>query len=55
MAEKKCPRCGKKFNCESDKDCWCESYQIHKKEMVEIIGRYPDCLCPECLGFFAEK
>ena len=46
---KKCPKCGAGFRCDGDKDCWCESAQIHKKEMVEIMGLYTDCLCPKCL------
>ena len=46
---KKCPKCGAGFRCEGDKDCWCESAQIHKKEMIEIMDLYTDCLCPDCL------
>lgn len=49
MAEKTCQKCGARFTCTGDSDCWCESVQIHKKEMIEIMGLYTDCLCPDCL------
>jgi len=52
---KKCPSCGKNFECFAEYDCWCEDYAINKKEFVEIISKYDDCLCPECLKLFAEK
>ncbi|HYW94337.1 MAG TPA: cysteine-rich CWC family protein [Bacteroidales bacterium] len=55
MAEKKCPECGSTFMCEGEKDCWCESAQIHKKELIVIMDRYHDCLCPDCLANFSEK
>ncbi|MBN2610518.1 MAG: cysteine-rich CWC family protein [Bacteroidales bacterium] len=51
---KTCPRCGKKFTCFGDHDCWCEHLNIHKKEMLEILETYHDCLCPDCLGKYAE-
>ena len=41
--------------CEGEKDCWCESAQIHKKELIVIMDRYHDCLCPDCLANFSEK
>jgi hypothetical protein len=50
-----CPKCGAGFNCEQDKDCWCENYQIHKREMVLMMEKYTDCLCPECLSAYSEK
>ncbi len=52
--EKKCPKCGNLFSCEADNDCWCESFQIHKKEMLAITENYNDCLCPDCLKNYAE-
>ncbi len=50
MAQKKCQKCGKAFQCDGDQDCWCEHRQIHKKAMIEIMENYTDCLCPDCLG-----
>jgi len=55
MSKKICPKCGASFSCEGEKDCWCESMQIHKKDMLEITSRFNDCLCPDCLAGFAEK
>jgi hypothetical protein len=52
---KQCSGCGKEFECYSEGDCWCENYQVHRKEYLEIIRRYDDCLCPECLQNYAEK
>jgi hypothetical protein len=53
--EKKCPKCGKLFACYGEKDCWCEKVRIHKREMTEILQKYNDCLCPECLKEYEEK
>jgi len=53
--EKKCPKCGKSFTCFGERDCWCEKVRIHKKEMMEILQKYSDCLCPECLKEYEEK
>lgn len=46
---KKCPKCGKFFTCQGKDDCWCESYQIPKKEFIRLNNEYTDCLCQECL------
>jgi hypothetical protein len=54
MSLKVCPECKTSFTCEGEKDCWCESYQIHKKEMLIITSKYNDCLCPDCLRKYAE-
>lgn len=50
MAIKKCPKCAAQFTCEGDNDCWCEQVQVLKKEMITIMERYTDCLCPDCLA-----
>jgi hypothetical protein len=50
---KKCPKCGSRFSCEGDQDCWCEKVHIHKVQMIEIMERYSDCLCPDCLKQYA--
>ncbi len=47
--DKTCPRCGAKFKCLGDGDCWCESYPILQKDFLRITQEYSDCLCPECL------
>ena len=52
--EKKCPECGKLFQCYGNDDCWCEHLNIHKKDMLLILEKYNDCLCPDCLGKYAE-
>lgn len=52
---KKCPACGKFFKCLGEDDCWCENYQINKKEFFVISERYSDCLCQSCLAEYAEK
>ena len=53
-AVKKCPSCGSLFECKGTDDCWCESFQIHKKEYYRLMQKYNDCLCPECLKQYAE-
>lgn len=52
---KKCPECGKLFTCQGEDDCWCESLQIHKKEMLVLNQKYNDCICQECLSKYTEK
>ena len=55
MTEKTCPSCGKVFVCEGENDCWCENAQIHRKDLIVIMDRYDDCLCPECLLKYSEE
>ena len=45
---KKCPRCGKEFECIHSKDCWCASVKI-SDEVKSKLKMYHDCLCKECL------
>ncbi|MBL7112776.1 MAG: cysteine-rich CWC family protein [Bacteroidales bacterium] len=52
---KTCPKCGREFECFSDDDCWCEKLQIHRKDYLEIIQKYDDCLCADCLIDYAEE
>jgi hypothetical protein len=52
---KKCPSCGKFFTCQGEDDCWCESFQIPKKEFLKIAENYTDCICQECLMKYAER
>ncbi len=51
---KKCPSCGRLFECKGTEDCWCEGYQIHRKEYFRLSQDYKDCICPECLKKYAE-
>ncbi len=44
-----CPECGRDFSCFGDNDCWCEKIRLHRKDMVQILQKYADCLCPDCL------
>ncbi len=53
--EKVCPRCSAKFNCHGDQDCWCEEAQVHRRELIQIMANFDDCLCPSCLDQFSEK
>jgi hypothetical protein len=55
MAIKKCPRCKASFSCEGDNDCWCEQVQILRKDMIKIMERFNDCLCPDCLKMYEAK
>ena len=55
MATKICPECGRKFTCDGDNDCWCEHSQVLKKDMIRIMERYTDCLCPDCLSEYETK
>jgi hypothetical protein len=55
MSIKVCPECGSEFTCDGDSDCWCEHVPIHRAQMVEILGLYTDCLCPECLNRYQAK
>lgn len=52
---KKCPSCGKFFTCLGEDDCWCEAYQIHKSDYLQITETYDDCICQDCLSHYAEK
>jgi len=51
---KNCPACGNPFTCSGDDDCWCENVRINKKELLIVMSKYKDCLCPDCLGKYSE-
>jgi hypothetical protein len=51
---KRCPSCGKFFTCRKDEDCWCEKFQIHKKDFLRLRQDYTDCICADCLANYAE-
>lgn len=48
---KACAACGEKFVCAARAaGCWCEAVKLTKQELLELRGRYADCLCPRCLS-----
>jgi hypothetical protein len=51
---KKCPSCGSFFACQGEEDCWCESYQISKKNFLYLKEKYTDCICRECLKAYTD-
>ncbi len=51
---KNCPECGIPFTCSGDDDCWCENIRINKKELLIVMSKYKDCLCPDCLRKYSE-
>ncbi len=55
MGMKKCQKCGAQFRCEGEGDCWCEQVQIHRVQMLEILERYTDCICPRCMKEYEAK
>ncbi|RPI41592.1 MAG: hypothetical protein EHM46_06240 [Bacteroidetes bacterium] len=55
MGMKQCQRCGRSFRCEGDRDCWCESVNIHRSRMQEILESFTDCICPDCLRIYEAR
>lgn len=49
MIIKKCPVCGKSFECSHDEHCWCMSVMIDETTRIELEKRFTDCLCKACL------
>lgn len=49
--EKKCPRCGKAFECKvgNVSQCHCSNITLTDAERNFIAQRYQDCLCHKCL------
>lgn len=49
--EKRCPCCGKTFECRHNDILSCQCTQIHlsTKELAYIDALYPGCLCLQCL------
>uniref|UniRef100_UPI0039E69961 cysteine-rich CWC family protein n=1 Tax=Dysgonomonas sp. TaxID=1891233 RepID=UPI0039E69961 len=49
--EKRCPCCGKTFECRHHDILSCQCTQIHlsAKELAYIDALYPGCLCLQCL------
>jgi hypothetical protein len=55
MNTKKCQKCGRTFRCEGDSDCWCESVNIHRSALQDILENYTDCICPDCLRIYEAR
>jgi len=51
--EKRCSKCGQPFECGGLFGCWCRGVKLDAATLVELRGRYADCLCPACLNAFA--
>lgn len=51
---KNCARCGKPMLCYDDATCWCHGPTIKQASLDQLKIQYgKQCLCPECLTFFA--
>ena len=55
MSQKTCPKCGKKFECTHDANCWCMTLVITPQNLKRLKAEYSDCLCEECLKEYSEK
>lgn len=54
-AKKICPRCGHAFECVTADNCWCDDEVPLSRDMLKKIRvTYLDCLCKECIKFYAE-
>ena len=52
---KKCGRCKRPMLCYSDNTCWCMGTRVYQKTLEQLKGEYGNqCICKECLSFFAE-
>ena len=52
---KVCEKCGYKFECLHNKNCWCNNLKITKELGLYLKETYKDCLCKKCLSEFVEK
>ena len=51
---KKCARCARPMICYSDKSCWCINTKVYSQTLEQMKTHYGnDCLCEDCLKFFA--
>lgn len=56
LHEKQCSRCGKPFGCaQGEPGCWCESVVLRRETLAELRTLADDCLCPTCLGAYADR
>ena len=52
--EKVCPKCGVKFECLHNVDCWCMQVKTSEQTLKLIQQNYTDCLCKACLESIEE-
>ena len=51
-----CDACGGPFTCGAKlSGCWCSAIKLSEETRAELKGRYPNCLCRECLEQIAER
>lgn len=48
---KKCPKCGKQFECKANsiESCECNHIKLSKETLETIAKKYTSCLCFDCL------
>ncbi|MDR0790154.1 MAG: cysteine-rich CWC family protein [Bacteroidales bacterium] len=49
-----CPKCGKEFQCQHSKECFCNKYKLSEDTKKTLLKLYKDCLCEQCLKTYAE-
>src|SRR6266571_433799 len=56
QGRKLCSSCGRRFTCgHGEPGCWCESIVLRRETLAEIRALADDCLCPACLGGYADR
>lgn len=54
MREVICPRCGKKFQCKHNLECFCTKYHLSEESKKDIQSKWSECLCEDCLSLYAQ-
>jgi hypothetical protein len=54
MREVICPRCGKRFVCSHDENCFCTKYHLSIESKKDIQSKWTECLCEDCLSLYAQ-
>ncbi|MBW7845672.1 MAG: cysteine-rich CWC family protein [Bacteroidia bacterium] len=54
--EKYCPKCGKKFYCNSNdiSKCFCNTVLLTQTTLLQLKENFTNCLCWECLNEISE-
>ncbi|MDP4206305.1 MAG: cysteine-rich CWC family protein [Bacteroidota bacterium] len=54
---KKCPHCGKEFECRHDDivNCQCATVVLTPEERQYLASIYNDCVCVECIKKLKEE
>lgn len=51
-----CESCGEEYICGATvMGCWCMSVKTSDEARAEMKQKFTKCLCPKCLGSFADK